>query len=239
MLRHGVEMLGLRQPLALAQFKPALAMNPDILDRYTANRLRVVRQLRYSLHNENAIDLVFFLNGIPVATVELKSDFTQSVDDAMDQYRFDREPRPKGQGSAEPLLSFPNGALVHFAVSQMEARMTTKLEGPSTTFLPFNRGDHGGAGNPPYSPSPQPRQGRGAQLPPFFSNADGAPCGHRTAYLWEEIWARDSWLEILGRYLVAQKDSKKQLRKIIFPRFHQLDATRKLLAAALDRRTGR
>ena len=74
----------------------------------------------------------------------------------MDQYRFDREPRPKGQGSAEPLLSFPNGALVHFAVSQMEARMTTKLEGPSTTFLPFNRGNHGGAGNPPYSPSPQP-----------------------------------------------------------------------------------
>ena len=160
MLRHGVEMLGLRQPLALAQFKPALAMNPDILDRYTANRLRVVRQLRYSLHNENAIDLVFFLNGIPVATVELKSDFTQSVDDAMDQYRFDREPRPKGQGSAEPLLSFPNGALVHFAVSQMEARMTTKLEGPSTTFLPFNRGDHGGAGNPPYSPSPQPPPSR-------------------------------------------------------------------------------
>ena len=78
MLRHGVEMLGLRQPSAPAQFKPALAMNPDILDHYTANRLRVVRQLRYSLHNENAIDLVFFLNGIPVATVELKSDFTRS-----------------------------------------------------------------------------------------------------------------------------------------------------------------
>jgi len=95
-LRRGVEMLGLRQPLALAQFKPALAMNPDILFRYAENRLRVVRQLRYSLHNENSIDLVFFLNGIPVATVELKSDFTQSVDDAMDQYRFDREPRPKG-----------------------------------------------------------------------------------------------------------------------------------------------
>ena len=155
-LRRGVEMLGLRQPLALAQFKPALAMNPDILFRYAENRLRVVRQLRYSLHNENSIDLVFFLNGIPVATVELKSDFTQSVDDAMDQYRFDREPRPKGQGRPEPLLSFPNGALVHFAVRQMEARMTTKLEGPTTTFLPFNRGNNGAAGNPPYSPSPQP-----------------------------------------------------------------------------------
>jgi len=170
-LRHGIEMIGLRQPLALAQFKPALAMNPDILVRYAANRLRVVRQLRYSLHNENAIDLVFFLNGIPVATVELKSDFTQSVDDAMDQYRYDREPRPKGQGSAEPLLSFPNGALVHFAVSHMKARMTTKLEGPSTTFLPFNRGNQGAAGNPP-SPQLLSRQGRGALSTSFSSEVD-------------------------------------------------------------------
>ncbi len=271
-LRHGVEMIGLRQPLALAQFKPALAMNPDILNRYAANRLRVVRQLRYSLHNENALDLVFFVNGIPAATVELKSDFTQSVDDAVDQYRYDREPRPKGQGSAEPLLSFPNGALVHFAVGQMEARMTTKLEGPSTTFLPFNRGDNGAAGNPPYSPSPQPlsRQGRvtnspfssqlaesqSAHISPCGTTAwmqeveqrleplprgiwgEGVQSGHRTAYLWEEVWARDSWLEILGRYLVAQKDSKKQLKKIIFPRFHQLDATRKLLAAVLEEGPG-
>ena len=95
-LRHGIELLGLRQPLALAQFKPALAINPDILARYAANRLRVVRQVRYSLHNENCIDLVLFLNGLPVATVELKTDFTQSVDDAIDQYRFDRHPTPKG-----------------------------------------------------------------------------------------------------------------------------------------------
>jgi len=117
-LRHGIELLGLRRPLAVAQFKPALAMNPDLQARYAANRLRVVRQLRYSLHNEDAIDLVLFLNGIPVATVELKSDFTQSVDDAVDQYRFDRNPKPKGQGDAEPLLDFPRGALVHFAVSR-------------------------------------------------------------------------------------------------------------------------
>jgi type I restriction enzyme R subunit len=209
-LRHGIEMIGLRQPLALAQFKPALAMNPEILAKYAANRLRVVRQVRYSLHNENALDLVLFLNGIPVATAELKSDFTQSVDDAVDQYRFDREARPKGQGTAEPLLSFPHGALVHFAISQMEVHMTTRLDGPATSFLPFNRGDHGAAGNP--------------------VNEKG---GHRTAYLWEGVWARDSWLEILGRYLVAQKDSKKQIQKIIFPRFHQLDGTRKLLAAVL------
>lgn len=213
-LRHGIELLGLRQPLQLAQFKPALAMNPDILAKYAANRLRIVRQLRYSLHNENSIDLGLFLNGIPIATAEIKTDFTQSVDDAVDQYRFDRDPKPKGQGSVEPLLSFPNGALVHFAVSNREVRMTTRLEGPGTTFLPFNQGDHGAAGNPPNEH------------------------GHRTAYLWEEIWARESWLEILGRYLVAQKDSKKQIKKIIFPRFHQLDGSRKLLVAVLEEGPG-
>jgi type I restriction enzyme, R subunit len=214
-LRHGVEIIGLRQPLALAQFKPALAMNPEILAKYGANRLRVVRQVRYSLHNENSIDLVLFLNGLPVATCELKSDFTQCVDDAVDQYRFDRNPRPKGQGAAEPLLSFPNGALVHFAVSNMAVMMTTQLNGRMTKFLPFNRGDKGAAGNP--------------------ANEKG---GHRTAYLWEEVWARDSWLEILGRYIVAQKDKKKQITKIIFPRFHQLDATRKLQAAVLGEGAG-
>ena len=227
-LRHGIELIGLRQPLTLAQFKPALAMNSDILERYAANRLRVVRQVRYSLHNENAIDLALFLNGIPVATVELKSDFTQSVEDAVDQYRFDREPRPKGQGSAEPLLSFPNGALVHFAVSQMEVMMTTRLEGAFTAFLPFNRGDNGASGNPPYIPSPQPSPIEG----------EGVLHGHRTAYLWEQIWQRDSWLEILGRYLVAQKDKKNQIQKIIFPRFHQLDATRKLVASILAEGSG-
>ena len=129
-LRHGIEMLGLRDKLKLAQFKPALAINPEILARYAANRLRVVRQVRYSLHNENSIDLVLFLNGLPVATAELKTDFTQSVGDAIDQYRFDRHPKPKGQ-AAEPLLSFPSGALVHFAVSNSEVHMTTRLDGPN------------------------------------------------------------------------------------------------------------
>src|SRR5665213_2253406 len=208
-LRHGVEMIGLRQPLALAQFKPAMAMNPDIVARYGANRLRVGRQVRYSLHNENSIDLVLFLNGLPVATVELKTDFTQSIDDAIDQYRFDRLPRSKGQ-AAEPLLSFPNGALVHFAVSNSEVHMVTQLVGPATQFLPFNLGNDGAAGNP--------------------VNPHG---GHRTAYLWDQVWARESWLEILGRYLIAQRDKKRQIEKIIFPRFHQLDVTRKLQTAVL------
>ncbi len=125
-LRHGVELVGLRQSLALAQFKPALAMNPELQARYEANRLRVVRQVRYSLHNENAIDLVLFVNGLPVATAELKSQFTQRVDDAVDQYRFDRHPRPKGQ-APEPLLDLPRGALVHFAVSNEAVRIVVKI----------------------------------------------------------------------------------------------------------------
>jgi type I restriction enzyme R subunit len=205
-LRHGVEMIGLKQKLLLAQFKPALAMNSDILTRYAANRLRVVRQVRYSVHNENCLDLVLFLNGLPVATVELKTDFTQSVEDAVDQYRFNRLPRTKGH-AAEPLLAFLTGALVHFAVSNSEVYMTTKLAGPETTFLPFNKGNDGAAGNPPNPKS-----------------------GHQTAYLWEEVWERESWLEILGRYLVTERDKKKQIKNVIFPRYHQLDATRKLLA---------
>ncbi len=213
-LRRGVDMLGLKQTLQLAQFKPALAINPDIIAKYQANRLRVVRQVHYSVHNENSIDLVLFLNGIPVATVELKTDFTQSIGDAIDQYRFDRLPHVKGK-SPEPLLSFPRGALVHFAVSNAEVHMTTRLEGATTQFLPFNQGNGGAKGNP--------------------VNPKG---GHRTAYLWEQVWARESWLEILGRYLITKRDEKKQIQSIIFPRFHQLDVTRKLQAAVLAEGAG-
>ena len=204
-LRQGIDLLGLRARLPMAQFRPALAANDEILARYAANRLRVVRQVRYSVHNENSIDLVLFLNGIPVATVELKTDFTQRVDDAVDQYRFDRPPRTAGK-APEPLLSFPGGALVHFAVSNTEVRMATRLEGAVTRFLPFNQGSDGGAGNPLN------------------------PGGHPTAYLWEHIWARDGWLEILGRYLVAERDEKKVITRVLFPRYHQLAATRQLLA---------
>lgn len=213
-LRRGVEMVGLKQPLSLVQFKPALAMNPPIEQRYAANRLRVVRQVKHSPNRPNdCIDLVLFVNGIAVATAELKSDFTQSVGDAVDQYRFDRDPQPKG-GLAEPLLAFPGGALVHFAVSQAEVMMTTRLAGEDTFFLPFNRGNAGGAGNAP------------------------DPAGFATRYLWEEVWARDSWLEILGRYLIGKRDSKKRLAGVIFPRYQQLDATRKIVADVRERGAG-
>ncbi|GAP25608.1 type I/III endonuclease restriction R subunit [Gluconobacter frateurii NBRC 101659] len=213
-LRRGVEMLGLKEPLMLVQFKPALAINPVIQKRYEANRLRVVRQVRHSVNNpQDAVDLVLFVNGVPVSIAELKSNFTQGVDDAVDQYRFDRNPHPKGKQS-EPLLSFPGGALVHFAVSQTEVMMTTRLAGPETYFLPFNQGNHGGAGNEPNSK------------------------GFATSYLWEEVWARESWLDILHRYLIGKRNEKKQLKSVIFPRYHQLDATRKLVADVLEKGAG-
>lgn len=213
-LRRGVEMVGLKKPLSWVQFKPALGLNPSIQAAYEANRLRVVRQVHHSLNNaKEAVDLVLFVNGIAVATAELKSDFTQSVGDAVDQYRFDRHPQPKG-GLVEPLLAFPGGALVHFAVSQSEVMMSTKLAGTSTVFLPFNRGNVGGAGN----------------VPDTF--------GFATHYLWEEVWQRDSWLEILGRYLIGKRNDKKQLTGLIFPRYHQLDVTRKLVADVLEHGPG-
>ncbi len=205
-LRDGFDVIGLKTSVVACRFRPALAMNESLQAQYAANRLRVVRQVRYSLASEDCLDLVLFLNGIPVATAELKSAYTQSVVDAVDQYREDRPPQSK-DGKHEPLLSFPGGAAVHFAVSNTAVRMCTRLNGPSSVFLPFDQGSAGGAGNPP--------------------NPDGAP----TAYLWERVWERDSWLEILGRYIVPVKDDANRLKGWIFPRFHQLDATRKIVAA--------
>ncbi len=160
------------------------------------------------------IDLVLFVNGIPVATAELKSHYTQSVQDAIYQYKTDREPLFKPKNAPEPLLAFPGGALVHFAVSNAEAAMTTRLAGLDTVFLPFNQGNAGGAGNPPKD-------------------------GIATDYLWKEVWQRDSFLQILGRYLVPVKNDKKQLIGWIFPRYHQLKVTRKLVAAVQRRRPRR
>ncbi|WP_297474031.1 type I restriction endonuclease [Ferrovum sp.] len=213
-LHHGFEMLGLRRPVGVAQFRPALAMNPDLQARYAANRLRVVRQVRYSLHNENCIDLVLFLNGLPMATVEIKTDYTQAVEDAEYQYKQDRNPKVAGKNATEPLLSFPGGALVHFALSNSEVRMTTMLAGMDTRFIPFNQGSNGagesgGAGNPPN------------------------PTGYATDYLWKQVWEKDSWLEILGRYVVPERNEKKRLVRVVFPRYHQLDSTRKITQAVL------
>ena len=204
LLREGLDVVGLKGRIALCQFRPALGRNEVLEARYATNRLRVLRQVRYSVHGEECLDLVLLLNGIPVATVELKSDYTQSVGDAVDQYKYDRPPRAAGRNAPEQLLSFPGGAAVHFAVSNSRVAMCTRLAGAESVFLPFDRGYESGAGNPPN------------------------PNGAATAYLWEEVWQRDSWLEILGRYVVPVK-RKKELAGWIFPRFHQLDATRKLV----------
>ena len=208
-LRHGFEVMGVKQAIAMCQFRPAFGMNADLQFRYAANRLRVVRQVHYSLHHENSIDLVLFVNGIPVATGELKSHYMQSLQDAIYQYKTDRLPAFKPKNAPEPLLAFPGGALVHFAVSNAEAAMTTRLAGLDTNFLPFNRGHDGGAGNPPKA-------------------------GIATDYLWKEVWQRDSFLQILGRYLVPVRNAKKQLTGWIFPRYHQLTVTRKLVAAVAN-----
>lgn len=212
-LRQGFDMIGLKHAVAMCQFKPALTMNADLQTRYAANQLRVVRQVRYSVHHENSIDLVLFVNGIPVATAELKSHYTQGVQDAVYQYKTDREPLFKAKNTPEPLLAFFGGALVHFAVSNAEVEMTTRLAGLDTTFLPFNQGNAGGKGNPPKA-------------------------GIATDYLWKEVWQRDSFLQILGRYLVPVKNAKKQTVGWIFPRYHQLTVTRKLVAAVTQEGPG-
>ena len=215
-LRNGFKMVGLGGArLAFAQFKPAFGLNPEIEARYAANCLRVVKEVTYSEHNGNRLDLVFFLNGIPVATAELKTDSTQTVHDAIQQYRDDRPPLDLATKKAEPLLAFKSRCIVHFAVSTSEVHMATRLEGPTTHFLPFNQGHGEGAGNPPN------------------------PHGCRTAYLWERVLQRDAWLHILGNFAHLEKvqkslpDGRKvTVESLIFPRFHQWDAVLSLVEAA-------
>ena len=195
----------------MCQFKPNSGLNATTMDQYSTNRLRVMRQVHYSTTKPNkSIDLVFFVNGIPVATAELKTDFTQSVAHAIEQYKRDR--LPKG----EPLLTFAKRALVHFAVSNKEVHMTTRLAGSDTVFLPFNRGNNHHAGNPP--------------------NPDGSA----SSYLWETILQRDTWLEILDRFMhleVTEKrdpitNAKTRKETLLFPRFHQWEAVTRLVEAA-------
>ena len=211
-LRHGFKRVNAR--FEMCAFKPGSELNPDALVKYEAVRCRVVRQIHYSLHNERSIDLVLFVNGLPVATLELKTDFTQSVGDATAQYRFERNPVDQKSGKPEPLLTFKRGALVHFAASTDEVRMTTLLAGAKTAYLPFNLGNYGAAGNPP------------------------SPTGHRTAYLWEYVLQRDACLELIEKFIHLEVTKKKIDGKlvtreaIIFPRYHQWDAVRRLVDAA-------
>jgi len=203
-VRHGVTDYGIK--FKLAYFKPETNLNPDTLNLYNKNKLTVTRQVKFSLKNENSLDLVLGLNGFPLATVELKNKFTgQDVSNAKKQYIEDRDPK-------ELIFQFKKRALVHFAVDDSEAYMTTKLDGKKTRYLPFNLGYNNGSGNPPN------------------------PNGYKTHYLWEYVWAKDSWLDIIGRFLhiqteeIEDKATKKKYKKesLIFPRYHQLDVVRKL-----------
>ncbi len=220
-LRQGFTCFG--KTLRVAYFAPSNRLNPETEKQYAANRLTVTRQLHFSERDEKSLDLMIALNGVPVLTAELKNPLThQNVFDAMRQYREHRDPR-------EPLFRFKERALVHFAVDPDLAFMTTRLDGKATHFLPFNRGDNGGAGNPPN------------------------PDGYRTAYLWEEVWQRDSLLDILGRFaqlekiekdILIRKGGKERVQKIhkenlIFPRYHQLGAVRSLIASARRQGSGR
>lgn len=209
-LRHGFKCFG--KLIRAAYFAPAHGMNPDTLTLYKANRLTLTRQLRYSTKHEGSVDMAIGINGIPVATVELKNPLTgQNVEHAKHQYKNDRDPR-------EALFDFKRRTLVHFAVDPDLAFMTTRLAGTKTVFLPFNQGDGTGAGNPDNK------------------------AGYKTAYLWEEVWQRDSWLDIIARFVHLQVEERtiagKKIVKetIVFPRYHQLVAVRRLEADA--RRVG-
>ncbi|HUP68229.1 MAG TPA: type I restriction endonuclease [Acidimicrobiales bacterium] len=204
-LRHGVVDRGVT--IRLAYFRPAHGLTPELVTRYEANHLTATRQLRYEPGSGKALDLALFVNGIPVATAELKNPLTgQGVEHAIRQYRRDRDPRNRTLSRA----------VVHFAVDPQTVAMTTRLAGSDTRFLPFNQGDRGGAGNP------------------------ANPNGHATAYLWEQVWQRDAWLDLLGRFVHVDKPAKgsRQPGQVIFPRYHQWDAVLRIEAAARDEGAG-
>ncbi len=214
-LRHGFKCYG--RTLRVAFFKAAHELNPELEARYAANRLGITRQLHFSPRSEKSLDVTISLNGIPVVTVELKNPLTgQTVEDAIRQYRRDRDPR-------EPIFEFKHRTLVHLAVDTECVRMTTRLAGTATHFLPFDKGNDGGAGNPP----------------------DPAGRTYRTAYLWEEVLERHSLLDLLARFIHLQVEQKRddhgrkvKVETMIFPRYHQLDAVRKLVDAARSEGVG-
>lgn len=208
-LRHGFKDRGIT--FRVVYWKPETSINQTAQEQYERNILHCTRQLHYSPNNENSIDIVLFVNGIPVVSMELKNQFTgQDTDNAIRQYKFDR-------AGKETVFEFKNRVLVHFAVDLYNVFMTTRLQGANTYFLPFNQGSNGagkvgGKGNP--------------------QNKDGYP----TAYLWEKVLAKDSLLEILHKYMHLQveikedKNGNKTCKEtMIFPRYHQLDVVTKLL----------
>jgi type I restriction enzyme R subunit len=198
----------------MAYFKPETSLNPEAFTLYQKNHLSVTRQLYYERKGKNSLDMVLSLNGLPIATIELKNQFTgQSIDNAQKQYVYDREP-------SEPIFQFKKRALVHFAVDTDECYMTTHLAGKSTRYLPFNLGSDNGAGNPVNKK------------------------GYRTAYLWEYVWAKDSFMDILARFMHLKVEEftlngvKKKKESLIFPRYHQLDVVREVVKDVREKGAG-
>lgn len=194
----------------MAYFAPNSTLNETSQQQYDANIIKITRQV-ITEYNER-IDMVISVNGIPVSTIELKNEMSATgwtVEDAKYQYRKERNPQGK-------LFEFKKRSLVHFAVDTQEVYMTTKLEGENTRFLPFNRGFNDGKGNPPVENDV------------------------RTAYLWHDVLRKDSLMELIGRFLHLSREERKirtdsgfryiTSESMIFPRFHQLDAVRKLIA---------
>ncbi len=221
-LRHGFKFYG--KTFRLAYFKPAHGLNYDVLDLFRKNRLTVTRQVLCHPGQHDTVDMVFALNGLPVATCELKNPGTgQNWRHAIRQYQQDRDPRA-------PLFQFKSHALVHFAADPDEIHMTTALRKEATNFLPFNRGSHPGeiqcgGGNPQH------------------------PSGYRTGYFWEDVLQFDSLLDILGHFMFVEKkdekvdDGKGGMKRVtketlVFPRYHQLDAVRNVVAAARQEGAG-
>ena len=206
-------MIDLGCKFELAYFKPEDTLNPDHQRFYNANILTIMRQVHYSPKDtDKSLDLVLFLNGLPIFTAELKNPLTsQTVEDAIWQYRKTRNPN-------DPLLKFGR-CLAHFAVDTDLVYMTPHLKGDDTRFLPFNRGNDKAAGNP------------------------DNPNGFKTAYLGEQIWERDSLLDILNNFVQLRdieddKGKKTGEKEMIFPRYHQLDAVRRLVNHAQTSGTG-
>ena len=197
-LRHGFKHRGVK--FRVCFFRPESGLNQSAAELYAANEITCNRQWFYSAESHNSVDMVLAVNGIPVFAFELKNQYTgQTVDNAKRQWMYDRDPR-------EICFQFNKRILGYFCVDQLEVWMTTKLAGKDTVFLPFNQGSNGagrdgGKGNPP--------------------NPDGYP----TAYLWEQVFQKDSMMDILQKFIHL-----KSGKALIFPRYHQLDVVRRLLA---------
>jgi len=213
-LRNGIDDRGVH--IDMMYRRPNSGFNPETEKLYNSNIFSVQRQVYFCLKDERSVDMVLFLNGLPIVTIELKNQLTgQTYSHAIHQYKTDRKPTDK-------LFSFKR-CLVHFAVDNNEAHMTTKIDGFKTFFLPFNKGHNNGAGNPPV-------EGKFA-----------------TSYLWEDILAKDSLSEIISRFMHVEVEKKKDPKTgrvtkketLLFPRYHQRDVVKKLIDDARDNGAGR